>query len=169
MKKELDEYLVKKYPKIFVDRYASIQQSCMAFGFEHSDGWFWLIDQLCNSIQSYIDNNNKYRSEDKQISQVIATQVKEKFGTLRFYYDGGDEYISGMVSLAENMSGDICEFCGSTKNVGYTKGWVSTICEDCLKKNEKNVNRVWVRNDNYLDKLASRDNDETQNAINSDL
>jgi hypothetical protein len=29
----------------------------------------------------------------KKIPQVIATQVKEKFGTLNFYFEGGDDYI----------------------------------------------------------------------------
>ena len=59
MKKGLDKYLVKKYPKIFVDRYENMQKTAMCWGFEHGDGWFWLLDQLCDSIQSYIDSNSK--------------------------------------------------------------------------------------------------------------
>ncbi len=90
------------------------------------DGWYWLIDQLCECIQSYIDANKK--------DQIEATQVKEKFGTLSFYYHGGDEMISGMVWLAENMSGSICETCGSTENITQTKGWIKTICKKCLEK-----------------------------------
>ena len=119
----------------------------MAFGFEHGDGWFWLLDQLCNSIQNYIDNNNKYREEKDHISQVVATQVEEKFGTLNFYFNGGDDIIWGMVHLAEVMSGDICEFCGSTENVGVTSSWISVICEDCYENSEPNIkNRPWTQN-----------------------
>ena len=55
MQEKLDNYLVEKYPKIFINRYKGPMESCLYFGFEHSDGWFWLLDQLCNSIQSYID------------------------------------------------------------------------------------------------------------------
>jgi hypothetical protein len=62
------------------------------------------------------------------IPPVVLEQVKEKFGTLRFYYKGGDEYIRGLVALAEDMSAHICEDCGDT---GTTRGggWVRTLCD----------------------------------------
>lgn len=141
MTNELDEYLVNKYPKIFADRYKDMKETAMCWGFEHDDGWFWLLDQLCSSIQSYIDTNNEYRKLDEQIPQVVATQVKEKFGYLNFYFNGGDEYIDGMVSLAESMSQHICERCGTIENVGRTKGsWIFTICKNCYDKDERLVN-----------------------------
>jgi hypothetical protein len=69
-----------------------------------------------------------FREVPNSIPQVTLDQVKEKFGTLRFYYTGGDDYIRGMVTMAEAMSGVICEECG---NPGETKGqgWVVTLCE----------------------------------------
>lgn len=126
MTKELDEALCAKYPKIFADRNKSMQETCMFWGFECTSQWHWLIDQLCDSIQSYTDANKK--------PQVVASQVKEKYGTLRFYYSGGDDYVAGMVWLAESMSATICEECGSTKEVTQTKGWVYTLCKECLIK-----------------------------------
>jgi hypothetical protein len=62
-----------------------------------------------------------------EIPQVTLDQVKEKFGTLRFYYTGGDDYISGLVSMAESMSGVTCEECGKpgTQTSG---GWIKTVC-----------------------------------------
>lgn len=152
MTNELDEYLVNKYPKIFADRYKDMKETAMCWGFEHDDGWFWLLDQLCSSIQSYIDTNNKYQSLDKQIPQVVANQVKEKFGYLNFYFNGGDKYIDGMVSLAESMSQNICERCGAIENVGRTKGpWIFTICKNCYDKDERlvNGNFIWNPNKNY--------------------
>jgi len=63
------------------------------------------------------------------IPQVTLDQVKEKFGTLRFYYTGGDDYISGMVTMAESMSGVTCEECGKPgERVGG--GWITTLCEE---------------------------------------
>ena len=61
------------------------------------------------------------------VPQVTLDQVKEKFGTLRFYYSGGDEYIAGLVSMAESMSGVTCETCGKpgTQTGG---GWIKTVC-----------------------------------------
>ena len=63
-----------------------------------------------------------------EIPQVTIDQIKEKFGCLRFYYSGGDEYISGMVTLAESMSGVTCEECGS---IGERRsgGWIRTLCD----------------------------------------
>ena len=129
MKKELDELLVTKYPKIFRDRHGSMLETAMCWGFDCNDGWFWLLDSLCSSIQSYIDNNPHLK-----ITQVVTTQVKEKFGGLRFYYIGGDETINGMVWLAEHQSYNICEQCGSTSEVGSTDGWIYTRCKSCAEK-----------------------------------
>lgn len=70
----------------------------------------------------------EYRKVTDAIPQVVAVQVKEKFGELRFYYDGGDGYIGGMVSMAESMSLVTCETCG---NVGkrINASWMYTACE----------------------------------------
>lgn len=128
MKTELDEQLVKKYSKIFADRNADMKETAMCWGFECGDGWYWLIDNLCDSIQSYIDQN-----EHLHIPQVIATQVKEKWGGLRFYINGGDGRIAGMIQLAEHMSFKICEICGSTENIKQTEGWVQSLCPNCFE------------------------------------
>lgn len=128
MNKELDEKLVNKYSKIFKNRHESMVNTCMCWGFECDDGWYWLIDNLCENIQLYIDNN-----EHLNIDQVVATQVKEKFGGLRFYYTGGDKKIDGMVNQVENMSYNICEKCGSFDDVTQTKGWIKSLCKNCIK------------------------------------
>jgi hypothetical protein len=65
---------------------------------------------------------------------VHINQIKEKFSTLRFYYSGGDDYIDGMVTLAESLSAKICEDCGTTINIGCTSGWLTTLCESCALK-----------------------------------
>ena len=129
MKKELEDKLYAKYPKIFVQRKLPMTQTCMCWGIETGDGWYWLIDNLCEVLQWDIDH-----FKDPQIE---ATQVKEKFGTLRFYTNGENDEQGGMISLAEFMSGSICENCGSTEDVTQTKGWIVTLCKKCLKKREE--------------------------------
>jgi hypothetical protein len=69
-----------------------------------------------------------FRSVPESIPQVTLDQIKEKFGTLRFYYTGGDDVIDGMVRMAESMSGVTCETCG---NPGQQRGggWIRTLCD----------------------------------------
>ena len=76
-----------------------------------------------------------FRQVPEPVPQVTLDQVKEKFGTLRFYYTGGDDYIDGMVSLAESLTGVTCESCG---NVGERRGggWVHTYCTPCEEARE---------------------------------
>ena len=134
MRQELDALLCERYPKMMVNRNKDMQETCMCWGFECGDGWFDLLNQLMGNIQHHIDwkekqrnwaiewnkeNPNEPREIPKLVSQVTLDQVKEKFGTLRFYYTGGDDRIDGMVTLAEGMSGVICEGCG---NPGKRRG-----------------------------------------------
>lgn len=183
MNETLDSQLCEKYPKIFKDRRASMQQTAMCWGFEHGDGWYNIIDKLCLNIQYYIDttrerrayairfnralkqaitNNNlkpfvrlynknvkefhelnrwsqdcikediakaEYKDVPKACSQVVAQQVKEKFGTLRFYTYGGDDVVFSMINFAESMSSVTCEACGAPgKRRG--NGWIYTSCEE---------------------------------------
>jgi len=77
------------------------------------------------------------RKVPDECPQVTINQVKEKFGTLRFYYSGGDDEISGMVRMAESMSGCTCEECGASAETSSADGWVSTRCPVCKEASEK--------------------------------
>ena len=139
MREELDKKLCEKYPKIFADRYKPMTETAMCWGFDIGDGWYNILDLLCANIQWHIDETNKTRQLllDKnpynipipnEVSQVVASQVKEKFGGLRFYYNGGDDIVSALVSFADTMSYRTCETCGSPgKRRGG--GWIYTACD----------------------------------------
>ena len=132
MKQELDQLLCEKYPKMMVNRNKNMQETCMCWGFECGDGWFNILDQLMGNIQHHIDWKNR---KEEVIAQVTLDQVKEKFGTLRFYYSGGDDAIDGMVRMAESMSGVTCEECSAPAQT-HGPGWIRTICEPCETKRE---------------------------------
>lgn len=133
MKKELDEKLVKEYPTIFKNRYSKINESCMAWGFECGAGWYSIIDCLCRCI---VEREKNLTDKEKTVFPVVADQVKEKFGELRFYFSGGDEVIEGMVDMATELSRHTCEDCGntSTAKVRSNFGWLSTLCDTCAIK-----------------------------------
>lgn len=146
MNKENDEYLVNKYPKIFKNRYGNMRETAMCWGFSCGDGWFWLIDNLCSQIQWKIDHPSWKDGKPQVIEQVVATQVKEKFGGLCFYVECASPEIYAIIHFAESISHSICEECGSTKNIGHTNGWITTLCEDC-SKSEKYKNKEWIKKD----------------------
>ena len=133
------QVLYEKFPKIFNVTANNPKMPFPMFGFECGDGWFHIIQTLCYQIQTHIDWHNSQRERllqdnpynieiPKEISQVVVDQVKEKYGTLRFYYHGGDERIDGMVRMTEAMSETTCEICG---NLGHLRGggWVYTACD----------------------------------------
>lgn len=126
MSPEKTKQLYDKYPGIFAERSLSPDESCMAFGLECDDGWYDLLDVLCSLIMW----ETKY---DENMKPVVALQVKEKFGTLRFYYRGGNDAISSYVTFAENMSGRTCEVCGSVGSV-RDGGWLRTLCDQHAKE-----------------------------------
>lgn len=155
MRKELDEALCAKYPLIFSDRHADPSKTCMYWGFSCDDGWYNIIDNLCGTIQNHIDNRleqiewakkwnykvndpdhewtafveRKEREIPEPVEQVVAIQVKEKFGGLRFYYNGGDDFVQGVVHMAESMSYDTCEVCGAPGKP-TRGGWIRTLCKE---------------------------------------
>ena len=60
--------------------------------------------------------------------QVVAVQVKEKFGGLRFYVNGASDEIYNYISFAESMSYRVCEEYGAPGKT-YTDGWHTTLCD----------------------------------------
>ena len=104
MRQELEELLCTRYPLIFQNRSSAISTGSMGRGFSCGDGWFDLIDTLCDRLQSWTVHNNA--------PQVVASQVKEKWGQLGFYIRGANDEQRGMVLMAQALSGRICEVCG---------------------------------------------------------
>jgi hypothetical protein len=116
--------LYNKYPNLFENRHKSPMESCMSFGVECDLGWFEIISSLCHRIKQHEDN----KKSDSEYSPVKFDQIKEKFGGLRIYHYGGDDYAKGLIDMAEAISYKICEVCG---NKGYPNksGWIKTTCE----------------------------------------
>lgn len=122
------------FPLIFSGRYG---------GFAIGPGWWHIVKSLCSNIQRYIDQRKKTRdvllkdnplnlNVPEEVPQVVVEQIKEKLGGLRFYYRGGDSYISGMVSLAESWVLHTCEECGQPGEIrgGFNGGgWPRTLCD----------------------------------------
>jgi hypothetical protein len=120
-----------KFPEMFAGKYG---------GFAVGAGWWTILEALC----SQIDGHSKWRNNTREallknnpynhkipdaVPQVVVEQIKEKFGGLRFYYQGGDDTVDGMVRMAEMWAGRVCEECGKPGKSRNT-GWIKTLCDE---------------------------------------
>lgn len=60
-----------------------------------------------------------------------VAQVKEKFGTLRFYIGDGSTEIFNRVHEAEKESETTCEWCGKPGELDQRLHWLLTLCPEC--------------------------------------
>ncbi len=111
MRQELDDRLSKRWPAIFVDRHGSPEQTSMCWGFTCGDGWYPLIDVLCEALQREADQGDG--------PQPVAVQVKEKLGSLRFHVRIASERQRAMIDFARDISERTCEWCGCTTGMGH--------------------------------------------------
>ncbi|MHB8368101.1 MAG: hypothetical protein ACYDBP_00240 [Leptospirales bacterium] len=75
MTEENERRLASKFPELY--REYRKKDSCMGYGFTCNDGWFDLLSRLSDAID---------RIAREHGVTVVAKQVKEKLGGLRFYY-----------------------------------------------------------------------------------
>jgi len=92
-------------------------------GCDVSDGWQKIIMEADERLL-YIDP--KYKIQ----------QVKEKFGSLRYYFTTEKvgierDIMQCITSYAEQRSAHICEDCGKYGKYRPQLAWVRTLCDEC--------------------------------------
>jgi hypothetical protein len=65
---------------------------------------------------------------------ATVLQVKEKFGGLRFYVEGGDATLEKAIEEAEVASFKTCEVCGAAGEPTKRGYWIRTLCPACSEK-----------------------------------
>lgn len=148
MKESLYEQLIKDNPELFE------KGECE---FSIGNGWYNIMACLLAIITSDLNQARyclKYEKEhptndggaklatlEARVEKALEdlptiVQVKEKFGGLRFYYNGGTPEIHGAVSMAEAMASRTCEVCGSP---GERRGgdWIQTLCDSHYRAQEE--------------------------------
>lgn len=138
MKKELQEDLYKKYPKIFrrKDLNSDPTKSLMCYGLDVGDGWYSVLDVTCQKLTEACKEYN---------IGIRAAQVKEKFGALTFYIDIENshppvpekefrkikENIYDIIQTGSFLSLGICEDCGDDGKLDNSHVWKKTLCDRC--------------------------------------
>lgn len=117
MHPSLQARLVERHSVLFAGTRLTPSESSMAWGFAVSDGWFPIVETVSDLIAS-------------RCPDAVALQVKQKFGTLRFYLRGGDDWCRGAIYMAEAMSALVCERTGRPGVTISLSGYVTTIAPD---------------------------------------
>jgi len=82
------------------------------------DGWKDLIETCFNACVEH---------------DVCVSQVKEKFGGLRFYVGPASTEVFDIIDECELLSYTICELCGKPGRP-REGGWIRTLCDECAEK-----------------------------------
>jgi hypothetical protein len=93
--------------------------------FECGDGWFDILDRLSSKIEKLLKEQKEKYPNDEIFPSVA--QVKEKFGTLRFYITVAIDEIYNLIDEAEKESSKICEICGKEGKLNNGP-WYQTLC-----------------------------------------
>jgi hypothetical protein len=154
MKAELQNALREKYPDILCEMGGDPKETCMAWGIECDDGWFDLLDKTFAKIQ-YV-----CRLTESSPSPVgfVASQVKEKFGSLSLYYrltgekignEMAASIIADLVASGERKSSSTCEVGGEHGVMCHRSGWLKTLCrahalESGYEARDAKIQEFWL-------------------------
>ena len=130
MRQELDEALVRDFPNLYADRHNKKEPFC--WGFECGDGWEPLIRALSQEVETII-----VAMPEKERKKFRVKQVKEKFGTLRFYMGIAHDGIHAAIEKAEAASAVTCESCGKPGCSRNNGGWISVLCDEHQAERQK--------------------------------
>ncbi len=130
MSPELDDALCRDFPLLFRARREG--GSNMIWGFEFDDGWEPITRKYAAQIEAILKKLPK-----KQRKICFASQLKEKFGTLRWYMTGAPSEIHDLVDQAELESERTCETCGNVGAERCMGTWMYTRCQPCWDEMER--------------------------------
>jgi hypothetical protein len=103
-----------------------------------ASGWRDLLWNLCLEIEEELKKDLKLRKGFRVV------QIKEKFATLEFYVQGGNEAIDNAINKARRISGDTCETCGKPGEEVICPGsccYLVILCKACFKDTEERVKK----------------------------
>ncbi len=88
-------------------------------------GWRDLLERACARIEAGLEEGGAFR----------VLQIKEKFGALRFYWDGDLSETTRVkvreaIALATARSACTCEICGAEGRLYTSGGWLVTACAE---------------------------------------
>lgn len=165
---DFDAYMCQTYSSLFRERGMSKMESCMHWGFDIGKGWYPILDQLCQKLLVL---------QEQSGLQLIFKQIKEKFGTGRFYFDIHhpkpnflkriwnhlfgtsnrnkiiDDIMSDLVHAAEDLTVHTCACCGEYHSEGKPRTgiWIHDTCNKCLLKIRPELKESFEKTQKLID------------------
>lgn len=95
-----------------------------------------LINKILNKFFIWFHLHKKIYCDCQKYYQwhPMAVQIKEKYGTMRFYMSACTTEMDKISEWAEKESCKICEDCGSFNPIMHYDGWIRNLCNECEKK-----------------------------------
>ena len=116
--------LVGQFSRLYRGWYSSDPTSPMTYGFECGDGWFRSLYTLSQQIEAYCQQH-------PEAADLIAVQVKQKFGELRFHVCPLVPAVQQMIEHARVQSRQTCERTGKPGEMCRDpNGYYQTLCPE---------------------------------------
>jgi len=135
MKNELNEALVRDFPLTFYRDPQGCEPWSM-FGFEVGEGWEPSIRKTAEKLELLIASAAKKNPEAYKFGYFRTSQLKEKFGTGRWYLSAGTDEMHDLVQAWEAETENICEQCGNGGKI-RGRGWYYTSCFKHSKEEDR--------------------------------
>ncbi len=117
---------------------------------EMPQGWRAAFgEQMCAEL-----NEEIARWPEQARDNFRITQIKEKYGSLRFYTSGETREFRQIVEKYEKLSKRTCIGCGQPAR-WISRGWISPWCDDCARAALEEANKIYKQSykmeDEYID------------------
>ena len=159
---ELNKRLIERYPFLEIKGWNSSEPGdfnstmldCMPVGWRNTLGI-----PLCEELREEL-----IRIDPSLLNKYRVSQVKEKYGTLRWYASSYSEQMEDILTKYEDISQYTCVVCGRINVPIFDDGWISPFCIECYKSHRE---RIWGNNllDEKIESLIIEEPNLTRDTI----
>ena len=143
MNKRIKKKVKRRENKKLVERYPFLKPHNYYCGYLEIDNYkydYTLLDEMptgwrkrfglvmCEMIREAL-------IKDNLLNEYRVDQIKEKYGSLRWYDSYGNEEVYQIISQFEYISEHTCIACGKLDAKMIDNGWMIPLCEKCNNKN----------------------------------
>jgi len=151
--------LIKKYPyllprNVWTDKVVEDYDYSWTHLDDFPTGWRiafseMFLDEL-NHVLDFYGPEKKY--------DLRIYQIKEKYGSFRFYTNWLNEWADNVVEKYSALSENICVICGKPDVPSIDDGWICPYCEPCWRRN------TWSHHE-YEEFITDKHNDTMMNEV----